>query len=244
MRRSSAVVVVPPPSLPGTGHTTRTPASPASCVLVAVISPGCAAIALFSLFKNSTRNATRVFFYNNSSGRRHCCPPKSAFRTGRPAGRVFLSKHALVPIPSGNVRQPPEVNRAKWYLPGWNSALRVIDMRRCTSWVAECLSLAVVLRTNGGRSHMVAQQERGTQRPFKFSRSGRAAPRTSTTCPAQRAAQKASYLRRIPRTPPRSAPRPAPKQAEETPGGASRNAELRMSSLKRHIFYYLSRLVG
>ena len=49
--RAVVVVVVPPPSLPAAGHTTRTPVSRARCVLVAVTSPSCAAIALFSLFK-------------------------------------------------------------------------------------------------------------------------------------------------------------------------------------------------
>ena len=49
--RAVVVVVVPPPSLPAAGHTTRTPVSRACCVLVAVTSPSCAAIALFSLFK-------------------------------------------------------------------------------------------------------------------------------------------------------------------------------------------------
>ena len=47
----AVVVVVPPPSLPAAGHTTRTLVSRAFCVLVAVTSPSCAAIALFSLFK-------------------------------------------------------------------------------------------------------------------------------------------------------------------------------------------------
>ena len=45
--RSSAVVVVPPPSLSAAGHMTRTPVSRAGCAFVAVISLSCAAIALF-----------------------------------------------------------------------------------------------------------------------------------------------------------------------------------------------------
>ena len=50
-------------------------------------------------------------------------------------GGVFLSANAFVSRSDGDVtklpRDFPEANRAKWCLPGWNSALRVIEMGGC-----------------------------------------------------------------------------------------------------------------
>ena len=84
----------------------------------AMISPSCAAIALFSLF-HIARETPRAFSDTNNSGGRHCCLSKPAFRTSRPAaGRVFLSTNALVPTSPGNVTQLPRGQSGEM-LPPW-----------------------------------------------------------------------------------------------------------------------------